>query len=87
MSKLVVWFLGASVAMMLVLFSGHSEAGKELGNGMACRVGSDCQSGNCSFKVCKAKSGSRKALTNGTSCRVGSECESGNCSFKVCKKR
>jgi hypothetical protein len=45
-------------------------------------------SGNCSFKVCKAKGGSGgKQLGNGASCTFSSDCMSKNCSFKKCKAR
>jgi hypothetical protein len=62
-------------------------AGKDLGNGSKCTFNSDCQSGNCSFKVCKSKTSSKKDLANGASCTFNSDCESGNCSFKVCKSK
>ncbi len=63
------------------------ERGKDLGNGMRCTFGSDCKSGNCVFKVCKAKGGGKKDLTNGASCTFDSECASGSCVFKACKAK
>ncbi|MBL8611563.1 MAG: hypothetical protein JNL38_29735 [Myxococcales bacterium] len=63
------------------------ERGKELGNGVRCTFNSDCESGHCAFKVCKAKSGGRKQLSNGASCTFNSDCASGHCAFKVCKAK
>jgi len=63
------------------------ERGKDLGNGMRCTFGSDCRSGSCVFKVCKAKGGGKKQLTNGAACTFGSECASGSCVFKACKAK
>jgi hypothetical protein len=59
---------------------------KGKGNGLPCTFGSDCESGNCSFKVCAAKSGSGgKQLGGGVACTFGSDCKSGDCSFGHCK--
>ena len=58
MQKLFAYLFGAVIVMLLVMGiagSQSADAGKQLGNGMACKFSSDCESGNCSFKVCKAK--------------------------------
>lgn len=63
------------------------ERGKELGNGVRCTFNSDCESGHCAFKVCKAKSGGGgKQLGNGMACKFNSDCASNKCTFKVCKR-
>jgi hypothetical protein len=86
------WLIGnclvLGVAIVLAIAtSGTAEAGKGLANGVACTLSSDCASGNCTFKVCKAKGGGAKNLGNGASCNLSSECASGNCTFHVCKSK
>ena len=79
------WFV--LISLVVASFAGPAYADKSLGNGMKCTFNSDCESRNCSFKVCKSKSSSRKELGNGSSCTFNSDCLSNNCSFKVCKRR
>jgi len=86
------WMIGSCLALVLAIvlagFTSSVDAGgKKLANGVACTFSSDCASGNCSFKVCKAKGGGSKALGNGAACTFSSDCESGNCSFHVCKSK
>src|SRR5690349_12692447 len=87
------WLIGNCVALIAAFVlaigaGGTAEAGgKNLANGVACTFSSDCASGNCTFKVCKAKSGGAKNLGNGAACTFSSECASGNCTFKVCKSK
>ena len=78
------WFVLLSLVIAAV--AGPAYADKSLSNGMKCTFDSDCESKNCSFKVCKSRSGG-KQLGNGAACTFDSDCESKNCSFKVCKKR
>ena len=91
MQKIIGFIVAPCLAALFVIgmatTTGTATAGKGTGNGMSCKFSSDCESGNCSFKVCKAKSGSSKKLGNGVACKFSSDCDSGNCSFKVCKKR
>jgi len=87
-SSLKAWLTGSTLVLALIAMTGLATAGgKKLGNGVACTFNSDCESNNCSFKVCKSRSGSKKALTNGAACTFNSDCESNNCSFKVCKSK
>jgi hypothetical protein len=74
------------VVCAVVLAASPAHAGKNLANGVACTFNSDCASGSCTFKVCKAKSGGKK-LGNGVACTFNSDCESGSCTFKVCKAK
>ena len=60
-SKIRHWLAGSALVALvtlvaLVALAGPAAAdGKKLGNGIACTFNSDCESNNCSFKVCKKR--------------------------------
>lgn len=84
------WSPVALLSLFLVVGFGSAPAeasDKGLGNGLACKYGSECASGNCSSHLCKPRSGGGKEFANGVPCKYGSECASGNCVSHTCKPR